>query len=487
MSARRKHERGAIIIHVALALLALLAFSAFVVDYGAMWVSRRQAQNAADAGALAGAIALMKDGGTRAEAAKSALQWASDNAILASGELRCERAHHVLWPCRNVRPSCDVASIPPCGNEPGAFVSTSFGIRRIAVSRRRTLGTPIPTFFGPHRSGSTAAGRASHGDRAGRVREHGPVHAALCRRRPLGGSTTRTSTTRLCQRWRPPPWRTPSAVGRRMTSIRTQLVAAHWMSYTPPYHSGHTGWTVAGDYGRQLDAQGWRRRAVLRRLVATGRPAGQHRWQRLQRRHQRAAIRRRSALLRGRDLRTAIRRAAPTMAKPRAGCLGVNDGLSAGPTDQGVEDTRRRRCDSASSSAGLWRTLELGCDAGRRDRRVVSSTASGALNMSSPRIRPVAVFDITDYMTYAGCKNQSGTGCVVQSGEHHRLLRRGHVRHRRDARPARSGRELRPGSRTVSEERGRRAHRDAARGSYARLRRSPRRRVVSSRFFGLVR
>ena len=34
-----------------------MAFNVFVLDYGMMWVSRRQAQNAADAGALAGAVA----------------------------------------------------------------------------------------------------------------------------------------------------------------------------------------------------------------------------------------------------------------------------------------------------------------------------------------------------------------------------------------------------------------------------------------------
>jgi hypothetical protein len=51
-------ERGAIIIYVAIALLALIVFSAFVVDYGVMWVARTQAQAAADAGALAGALTL---------------------------------------------------------------------------------------------------------------------------------------------------------------------------------------------------------------------------------------------------------------------------------------------------------------------------------------------------------------------------------------------------------------------------------------------
>ena len=61
---RRSGERGAIVIHVAIALIALLAFSAFIIDQGLMYVSRRQAQNSADAGALAGALAMLFDGGS---------------------------------------------------------------------------------------------------------------------------------------------------------------------------------------------------------------------------------------------------------------------------------------------------------------------------------------------------------------------------------------------------------------------------------------
>ncbi len=38
------------LVQVAIALVGLIAFSAFVIDYGVMWVARRQAQNAADAG-----------------------------------------------------------------------------------------------------------------------------------------------------------------------------------------------------------------------------------------------------------------------------------------------------------------------------------------------------------------------------------------------------------------------------------------------------
>src|SRR6187549_3914091 len=57
-NASRDNDRGAMLIHVAFALLALMAFASFTVDLGVMWASRRQAQNAADAGALAGVIAI---------------------------------------------------------------------------------------------------------------------------------------------------------------------------------------------------------------------------------------------------------------------------------------------------------------------------------------------------------------------------------------------------------------------------------------------
>ena len=60
-TSRLSSERGAILLHVAIAMVALIAVNTFVVDYGVMWVARRQAQNAADAGALAGAVAMAFD------------------------------------------------------------------------------------------------------------------------------------------------------------------------------------------------------------------------------------------------------------------------------------------------------------------------------------------------------------------------------------------------------------------------------------------
>ena len=60
---RCRSERGAILIQVAVALLALLALSAFVFDNGIMLSGRGAAINAADAAALAGAQSLLRNQG----------------------------------------------------------------------------------------------------------------------------------------------------------------------------------------------------------------------------------------------------------------------------------------------------------------------------------------------------------------------------------------------------------------------------------------
>lgn len=61
MTTRLRSEAGVTLIHVAISLLVLMGLSSFVLDYGVVWLARGQAQNAADAGALAGAIARAFD------------------------------------------------------------------------------------------------------------------------------------------------------------------------------------------------------------------------------------------------------------------------------------------------------------------------------------------------------------------------------------------------------------------------------------------
>jgi hypothetical protein len=74
------NERGAVLIMAAVALFALVAFSAIVVDYGILWASRGQAQSSADAGALAGALAIGK-GQTNAIARDTASVMARQTAV----------------------------------------------------------------------------------------------------------------------------------------------------------------------------------------------------------------------------------------------------------------------------------------------------------------------------------------------------------------------------------------------------------------------
>jgi Flp pilus assembly protein TadG len=56
-----RSERGVSLIQVAIAIAVLTGFSAFVVDHGVMLFARGQAQNVADAAALAGVTARVKD------------------------------------------------------------------------------------------------------------------------------------------------------------------------------------------------------------------------------------------------------------------------------------------------------------------------------------------------------------------------------------------------------------------------------------------
>lgn len=54
-------ERGSILVQTGVILLVLTGVTAWVADYGLFWVARRQAQNAADAAALAGATSRAFD------------------------------------------------------------------------------------------------------------------------------------------------------------------------------------------------------------------------------------------------------------------------------------------------------------------------------------------------------------------------------------------------------------------------------------------
>jgi Flp pilus assembly protein TadG len=70
MTPRLRSQSGAVLIFVAVSMIGLLAFASIAVDYGVMWTGRSEAQNAADAGAIAGAHSLvLSEGDARAREA----------------------------------------------------------------------------------------------------------------------------------------------------------------------------------------------------------------------------------------------------------------------------------------------------------------------------------------------------------------------------------------------------------------------------------
>jgi Flp pilus assembly protein TadG len=124
-------EQGAILVHVALAIIALMAFSTFVVDYGVFWLGRRQSQNAADAGALAGAIALAYDDYSD----RTVDGPAQDNAVSAA------LANTVFGAPPSVVAGTDV-TFPPCPDD------GTDGCIRVDVYRTVDRGNPLPIMAG---------------------------------------------------------------------------------------------------------------------------------------------------------------------------------------------------------------------------------------------------------------------------------------------------------------------------------------------------
>lgn len=126
---RGRAERGSILIVTAVMIAFLLAFLVLVVDLGVVWVARAQAQNSADAGALAGAVARALDdtepvsaGGPTAQAATAA---ATANTVI--GET----------------PGVVVQFVCPGWVSEGKCV-------QVDVYRDGTNGsTPLPAYFAP--------------------------------------------------------------------------------------------------------------------------------------------------------------------------------------------------------------------------------------------------------------------------------------------------------------------------------------------------
>jgi hypothetical protein len=140
---RRSSERGAVVIHVAVFLLSMLAFTSFVVDYGVMWVSRGQAQTSADAGALAAAISIAYDDPDDFDGAKLKAKALAE-------------ANTVWGRPPDVQVATDVTFLPCPPGAPGVPDTCV----KVDVYRNQERGNALPMFFG------NLVGVASQGVRA---------------------------------------------------------------------------------------------------------------------------------------------------------------------------------------------------------------------------------------------------------------------------------------------------------------------------------
>jgi hypothetical protein len=407
---RRKNERGAITIHVAIALMALLVFTSFVIDYGVMWVSRRQAQNVADSGALAGALAMIFDGGSDLVVNQAAQHWAANNPIWGQGN----SALNV-----EVTLSSSTVNIPPCGAVRGCV---RVDVMRKMPDRQGVLrGNAIPTYF------AQLVGRSDQGVRATATAETAAGNQIKCMlpfavadrwadwTDPAPDTTTYLNDDDHLSGDPIGGW-SPNDLYEDGANVPPGLdtYAAPLPNTTKGIGPGtHTGWTVAGDFGRQLvlkDGEvgqfsaGWANKVDLPGSVGSA----DYRLDIKQCNDTPVGIAQVGETCAG------YPNSGTTVPEAAAGCLGVSSGLTVGPTEQGVDGGGPGGLSVLEQDpSAIWSTAVNGGPPGTIGA-VVKSSLDSTLNMASDRIRPIAIFDIAHYMLNPGCVNQAGTGCVIR-------------------------------------------------------------------------
>ena len=217
----RSPEDGAVLIHVAVALLVLMGFTTFVVDYGVLWVSRNQAQNAADAGAFAGAIAMAFDDPNdltdTGPAKLSAFAMSQDNFVWGESP--------------DVQITTDI-TFPVCPDGTNTCL-------RVDVYRNQARGNPLPMFFG------SLLGITDQGIRATAMAQVMAANASDCLK-PWG----------IPDKWlevypAPSPW-TPDDKFNKYEEPNGPPLPDPDIYVPPDAYDPGTGFTLAVDYGTEL-------------------------------------------------------------------------------------------------------------------------------------------------------------------------------------------------------------------------------------------
>jgi len=156
---RLSSENGAVLLHVIVAMILLIGINTFVIDYGVMWVGRNQAQNSADAGAMAGAIALAYDNWsnrTDSGPAKTFAYQATQQNWIWGKVPALSITNDVTFPTVPADPCADTSCV------------------RVNVYRNVPAGNPLPTPFG------TAIGLSTQGVRAMAIARAAAANASDC-------------------------------------------------------------------------------------------------------------------------------------------------------------------------------------------------------------------------------------------------------------------------------------------------------------------
>ncbi len=377
----RRGERGAIIIHVAIALIALLAFASFVVDYGVFWVSRRQAQNAADTGALAGATSLLLDDGTTATAKLSAETFTGQSAIWGQANVPGGSGNIVVAASGT---AAGEENIPPCGTNRGCVRVDVF---RNEPDRNGTVrGAALPTFF------SNIVGINSQGVRATATAETAAGNNIRCLLpfavidRWADNYDDKVVTTYFPN---------DGQTGTNGWTANDEYQQANGDVYVGPYgnNPSHTGWTIAGDYGRQLILKdgspgtysaGWANEVDL--PDSTG--SKDYKWN----------------IENCNETPIGIASAADPCPAVNweNGCVSIKTGVSQGPTSQGIGDLTKGLV--AQDPAAVWNPSATSPVPNK------TGAVTGGGGMASPRVRPIVIIDINNYIN-RGC---SGTTCIAK-------------------------------------------------------------------------
>lgn len=224
-----RSERGAIVVHVATALLTFTMLSAFVIDYGIALVSRHQIQSAADAAALAGA---------------NALAWDNYSDRTATGPARSAAAamaaQNRVWGATPSASSTAV-SFPACPDSNDSPTQTPIpACVQVDAFRDAAHDNPLPPYV------SALFGAAPSGVAARAMAEAKGANATDCLK-PIA----------VPDRWverapAPGPWQ-PASTFERWNPANPTVLLNLRDSYTPPgWDFNGTGLTMNADFGAQV-------------------------------------------------------------------------------------------------------------------------------------------------------------------------------------------------------------------------------------------